>query len=80
MGMFDSLRATFKSYRTGTTSAAKRVIDSIDNPDADAGLRQVSRVTPDSSEAPAKPKKARSKDFLEMTDAERKAWLAHPTE
>lgn len=83
MGMFDGLRAAFKSYRTGTTSAANRVIDSIDNPDADTGLRQVSRVTPDSGEAPAKPakpKKARSKDFLEMTDAERKAWLAHPTE
>lgn len=82
MGMFDGLRAAMSTYRRGTTSAAKRVADSIDNPGADAGLRQVSRVTPDSDgdEAPAKPRKARSKDFLEMNDAERKAWLAHPTE
>lgn len=84
MGLFDGLRSALRKDSAYNAGRAQRAADSMASGDAPAGLRQVSRVTPsdkDGDEAPvAKPKKQRSKDFLEMTPEERKAWLAHPTE
>lgn len=83
MGLFDGLRSALRQNSADNAGRAQRTADSMESGSAPAGLRQVSRVSPsdkDGDEAPvAKPKK-RSKDFLEMTPEEKKAWLAHPTE
>ncbi len=77
MGLFDGLRAALRKDSANNAGRAQRIADEAAG-GAPGGLRQVARVAPD--EAPTKPKKARSKDFLEMTPEEKKAWLAHPTE
>jgi len=80
MGLFDGLRAALRKDSADNAGRAQRRVDSMEGGGSAAGLRQVSRVTPSADEAEvAKPKK-RSKDFLEMDAAEKKAWLAHPTE
>ena len=83
MGLFDGLRSALRKDSADNAGRAQRAADSMASGNAPTGLRQVSRVTPSDKddEAPvAKPKKQRSKDFLEMTPEEKKAWLAHPTE
>lgn len=83
MGLFDGLRSALRKDSAGNAGRAQRTVDSIEG-SASGGLRQMSRVSPgggdDNDAAAAKPKKQRSKDFLEMTPEEKKAWLAHPTE
>jgi hypothetical protein len=83
MGLFDGLRAALRKDSADNAGRAQRRVDSMESGGPAAGLRQVSRVTPSDKDgdetAVAKPKK-RSKDFLEMDAAEKKAWLAHPTE
>lgn len=78
MGLFDGLRNALRKDSANNAGRAQRIADEAAGASA-TGLRQTARVAPE-DDAPAKPKKARSKDFLEMTPEERKAWLAHPTE
>lgn len=78
MGLFDGLRNALRKDSANNAGRAQRIADEAAGASA-AGLRQTARVAPE-DDAPAKPKKTRSKDFLEMTPEERKAWLAHPTE
>lgn len=83
MGLFDGLRSALRQNSANNAGRAQRTVDSMEGGGPATGLRQVSRVTPSDKDgdetAVAKPKK-RSKDFLEMDAAEKKAWLAHPTE
>ena len=80
MGLFDGLRAALGKNSANNAGRAQRTVDSMEG----GGLRQVARVSPagdaDGDEVAAPKKKARSKDFLDMTPEEKKAWLAHPTE